>query len=300
MVDVAEDFREDLRRQIVAMLTAGLYDVDPSATAHDVFVGYFNLKLRLITPSRRVVKRSRELEQRVLSQEIRDGIDRIEADAEAGVDLEKYLSTGVARAPADYDLLLNDWGIHHLHLGPPVPGRRFVGRTNQLLFVYVSSAALYFIDVLNHGDWARQRLLNIMHSNWPDVMGQFQMKGLLATERPNPTDEEYAQLRNAGVTVLLNGPNGGVFVGPGLGIATTGLNVRVLMRADELDHQVRMLQEGVRAHAGEISAAIAAETGQPAPGLLNLTLIAEEDNHGGFFFTLRESSSGIAFTPDFG
>lgn len=48
--------------------------------------------------------------------ELQFGLDLVMTNIEQGVDLGPYLSKKIADLDYDDDLL-NDWGVHHLHLG---------------------------------------------------------------------------------------------------------------------------------------------------------------------------------------
>lgn len=81
------------------------------------------------------------------------------------MDVHKYLSKKLYES--DYnDMLLNDWGIYHFHLGIPGAGEKFAPRTGKLLFTLISKEDFYCITIGNHGDWNPQNLLEIVHKNW--------------------------------------------------------------------------------------------------------------------------------------
>src|SRR5262249_29342078 len=111
--------------------------------------------------------------------EIKGLVERIEN----GGDLNPHLSTRVEKvytataarrsnrlAPRlDLDLLLSDCGIYHLHISTVDLGEGFVERDERLLFVAFRRADAYLIDLLKHGAWTDQSLVDIAVQNWPDA-----------------------------------------------------------------------------------------------------------------------------------
>jgi len=78
-----------------------------------------------------------------LAERFKKGIESLLADAEKGAPLRPYLSTMVNGIPK-VDGLLNDWLVHHFHLGAPaLQPNGFVQRTGPLLFVTRSLVSKY-------------------------------------------------------------------------------------------------------------------------------------------------------------
>jgi hypothetical protein len=98
------------------------------------------------------------------------------ADIEHGRDFKKYLSRAVEWASVtipggkrpDLDLMLNDWGVHHLHFSSTVEADGFVKRDGPLLFVSFMPHAAYLIDIMTHRDFVRDHVLEILASEWPN------------------------------------------------------------------------------------------------------------------------------------
>jgi hypothetical protein len=91
---------------------------------------------------------------------------------------EHVVPSGLASNPErqrrDRDLLLSDWGIHHLHLGT-APGRnpRFVRRTANVLLVAFRGYDAYLIALRLHeshgANWAARDILEVAARIWPDA-----------------------------------------------------------------------------------------------------------------------------------
>jgi hypothetical protein len=108
---------------------------------------YLNWRNRLIPTQPRSVAKSIVFNQNPIAAHRSEAISEIVADIEQGNDLTKYLSrrvtTGFAFPPKPgaknlakfqhLDLLLNEWGIHHLHVSPSLEAICTTGKYNRLL-----------------------------------------------------------------------------------------------------------------------------------------------------------------------
>jgi hypothetical protein len=107
-------------------------------------------------------------------------------------DLTKYLSRRVSTGfalplkPAvkqlarlqHLDLLLNDWGIHHLHISTAVAADGFVNRNDPLLFAMFEPEMAYLLDIGTHSSFVDQRLAEIAVENWPDTKLFLEIQGI--------------------------------------------------------------------------------------------------------------------------
>lgn len=60
----------------------------------------------------------------------------------------------------DRDLMVADWGIHHLHLSSEIDSDGFVKRGGDLLFAAFGADDAYLIGIYQHlTDWARKEVL---------------------------------------------------------------------------------------------------------------------------------------------
>jgi len=125
------DLKEAVRRYILGNLP---YDHNDAALcakmqamdARELLIVYHNLMSRQVLPRPRDVKKSKAfLANPIVSQRAADFAVIIN-DIEKGHDLTRYLSRGIknvvtsATKPLkqrrDLDLMLNEWGVHHLHI----------------------------------------------------------------------------------------------------------------------------------------------------------------------------------------
>jgi hypothetical protein len=178
--------------------------------AHAALVVYYKSAGRLVPPQPRTVHKSRAFEQNPLTSQRASDLALIIADIEQGRNLKKYLSRDIDRAAVkvpgdkrrDLDMLLNDWGIRHLHISSVVEANGFVKRDDHLLLVSFKPDAAYLIDVMSHRDmtyhkWVRHHLLEALASEWPHEGVIYEMKTptapnqLTETQRANFRGNHY-------------------------------------------------------------------------------------------------------------
>lgn len=263
---VEADFLRDLRDLCVGTLTESGYVVPDGTNTHEACVLYQNVRRRLIQPGHRRVVRSRELVARDLPAAEREGVERLAGVAAEGGDLSPFLSRKLVKSRFN-DWLLNDWGIHHLHLGTLDGGKNgFSVGTESLLFVVVRKDALYLLDVLDHKSFSDARLVEIVHTNWPDLIAQFRVPWAKGVETA-VTDEERARLRAVGIQPPLQLADGTVYGPMGGGYATSGLSIQVLRQADNMIEETRRLQVAVESAADWYANVVLEQKGMTLPKL---------------------------------
>jgi hypothetical protein len=185
-------------------------------------IQYFNVEHRFIKPKpRKVVKHTGF----TCPEADAEGLETFLEKVENGGELMRHASTKIMKA--DYaDALLNDWYIHHFHLGLTIGKKGFIKRTKNVLFAIVTHDAVCCIGVQPHDDdhgkepWSQKSLLRVVHEHWPFLMEQWRLLGVLGSTE-QPTDEEIQKLRDAGVVVPLQMPDGAVYAPIGGGYATS-------------------------------------------------------------------------------
>lgn len=204
-------------------------------TADDAWLAYGNWLSRHVEPRPRTVHVSRELEQLLAGHPDEESVRTVLREVERGDDLTPRLSKGtvylhedkaVERGRArrrDLDLLLNDWGVHHLHLGAHTPNKRFVQRSKNLLLISFLDDHAYAVTLLAHGGWADETILSILADNWPkDGVLLGPLSGIGLAERIPP--ESRLDLRNAGVSTMYEHHDGRIYVPRGM-MSTAGTSI---------------------------------------------------------------------------
>jgi hypothetical protein len=223
---------------------------------------YFNWKQRTIDPQPREVHVSKVLASNPVAAEprYRNAVRTLKKNLVTGEDVNPHLSSEVMvgyeafeegkeiAEREDYDLMLNAWGIHHLHLSVAMRPHGFVKRTKHVLFAVVRTNDVYLIDILPHGEeyktvWASKHLIETIIEEWPDAKIARVMPGALGVER-TLNEEEILQARNSGWTTSF--PYKGKVYMTGTGYSSAGTSVQATRRADSLWGALQVFQETVR------------------------------------------------------
>lgn len=286
-IDLLGDYEQLLR----ADFAREGHPVGPKDTLNDLLRKAVNFTARRVQPQKWVVLRSRQLAERTLPQEINKAVNTVQGEAETGIDLNPRLSRTTKRINYN-DLLFNDWGFYHFHLGNGVDADGYVGRTDDLLFVVTRSTSMYFIDVLPHqGSFSSIDLLEIVHENWPQILARYKMAGISGLSH-NPTDAEVAAARKVGLQVFVQLKDGTVYAPPGGGISTAGTNISHTMQADFFVRQLSAIEAEVQTpeKEGELRLAISG-TGATCPPTLRLKLVEVQPTT----LVVSEENTGIQF-----
>lgn len=266
------NFQQDLRDEVMKWLPRD--SSDPSVTAElsalhtgELIIRFFNWLSRLIHPHPRQVLRSQQyIFRRMLPRE-QVYLERIVEKIETGADLSPHLTRGVAhgfvqRAPAtmkknlgrrrDLDLLLNEWGIHHLHLPDVLDNDGFVRRDpvldrNLLLFAIFQADKAYLLDVSPHGEWTNERLVAIAVRNWPNARLFWSLNALGPAQAV--TQDDRQKLRSVGVTTPIQ-VDGKVFIAATGGITTAGTATQSVLRANNLLRALTDIERKIAADPG--------------------------------------------------
>ncbi|MDD2803961.1 MAG: hypothetical protein PHV33_00270 [Elusimicrobiales bacterium] len=238
-IDLYSDWIEILR----GLLHAGGFKTNPKDTQFEVAVKYLNLKLREIAPQPRKVHKAKGFS---CDAKYQKAIDEIERKAASGKSLVPHLSKFFL--DLDYnDSLLNDWGLHHLHLSTKVGRAGFTERTGPLLFAHVLPDTFYMVAVLPHGSWTNRQLLEEMLKNWPHLLAPYELKGVVGLSQKF-TEKEHAQLRKAHIQACVQLSDNKVYTSIGGGMASNGTNIRVVMAHDRWAYYFRDMEKAVKAN----------------------------------------------------
>lgn len=162
------------------------------------------------------------------------GLLALEQKIQTGNDIRPHLSLGVLN-PDNFDGLLLDWGIHHLHLGTTAHPQdsNFMARTGPLLYARFSDDTAYLLGIMEHGKWSDQDLIRILHRNWPSAMEQYRVKGAVGLSY-SPSDSDIGNLRKSQINALLEVEPGVIYCHLGSGINAAGSSVASAMKLNKL------------------------------------------------------------------
>ena len=214
---------------------------------------------RVISPIPRKVQTSETLEKKLPNSRFNEAVIGIVSDIEKGADLRPYQSKGIDKGIArpkshpprrsDLDMMLNDWQIHHLHLGQGCKRKGFVGRTKELLFVFFDSDTAYLIDIGIHGDWAKSELLKILMDELPEANAVIQLP--MAASASDWAEGERKSLRSIGMSSFVIVDDRVIMPVEG-GIVTSGDSLKVVDFASILWESIHIFDESWREKTGRV------------------------------------------------
>jgi hypothetical protein len=226
--DFYSDWVTDLRQQ----LDSAGFSVPPTMTPDEVCVAYGNLQLREVPARPRTVYEADTLS---IPTEHDAAFRALRQEIEVGTPLTPYLSRKLVKRKLEYnDLMLNAWGIQHLHFEK--------NGTKELLFAWLTDDDAYLIAVLDHDSWAKQSVLESVLRNWPQLLEPYRLKGFGAAEN-HLTDEEVANVRAKRGNTCITLSNGGLYASTGGGILASGTNFEVRRQVDICAAALRSAQQ---------------------------------------------------------
>ncbi|MBN7769827.1 hypothetical protein KUV44_17610 [Marinobacter daepoensis] len=212
------DFKRDWTEYVKNELTAFGYSYDKSKSLTINSERLFNLRRRIPSTKPREIIRSKEFS---CPAENQVGLKKLESEIKNGKDIRYYLSKGITNL--DYnDKTLDEWGIHHLHLGT-VLEKKFVKRTKNVVFVIFLDSQAVFLTTLAHGKghsdvWVNTTLIEIVHNNWPEIIEHLKMGSASGSLTPN----ERINLRKINTNVSVTISDGTCYCAPGGGFMSNG------------------------------------------------------------------------------
>ncbi|TBR61525.1 hypothetical protein B4U84_12235 [Westiellopsis prolifica IICB1] len=240
-LDLTIDFRSDWTEILRQKLIEAGYSVDSNQAPDAICIQYFNTLKRRIEPRSRKVLIAKEFK---CPTEHTEGVNIVCQKAESGEDLTPHLNK--IHSPDDPDPLLNAWGIYHFHLGTLVDKSGFMKRTGPLLFARVTDDSFYMLDVLGHGSWYQQRLIDIIHNNWRESIEMYKIRGVDRLTIPLPTDEDVAKFRKSNINIPLQVSDGTIYAPLGGGQTISGIDLDVRVTCSCYRGTIRNLEKHVR------------------------------------------------------
>jgi hypothetical protein len=252
---LATQFEADLRSQVLSELPHDAKDrgsLDRLPTGN-LLIRYFNWLRRLVPQCPRQLLVSTELAASPKRLDHVQGFDLLSRTIAAGGDLTPYLSRGVLigwklnpgkplKAQRDLDLLVSDWGVHHLHLGTTLESDGFIARADDLLFAVFTPNSAYALDILPHGSWHKRHLLEVIARNWPGSGLLHELKGV-AMERPLG-EAQSKQLRQGGVSSPVE-IDGRTYFPKGF-LSMAGTSLWATDQSNQIMHAIRQVAEAPR------------------------------------------------------
>ena len=243
--------RLNLVQDLVNIATEKINTISPGKvcgkTADEILMVYANIMRRLPRIGKWQVRWSKELLEKDLDPAMKQGIAALELEAKEGRSLWPRLSENILD-PAYRDLMLNDWNIHHFHLGLEIDRHLSSGftdfrkRTDEIALAITqhNSMHLYLIDVQTHGcGFANETTIYIIENNWPELIEPVVLYG---AKKHEEEDVNLQRLRESGVNTFIKTPQGHVIAPLGGGVTTNKASVRDRLLVDKIKHELKMIE----------------------------------------------------------
>ena len=279
------DFKSDLAAILRNRLETAGIRYDDTIDAYGLVSRYCEMMIRRVSPTPRTVHFSHEIhaslgkllkdtpaEEHGGASDAWTAVFFIRHLLSKGLNVNPFLSKSVNDLTYS-DGLLWDFGMHHFHLSRKVEGSGFVERSDYLLFAMIKDTEAFFVDVRPHRDpeglgWVRQHLLDIVHSNWPELLYRYELRGSKGTRL---TDEEKKNLRSLKlnhVTVL-----GGKAIMPiGGGVMGDGSSAWCRFWASKILHEIDQHQTYFGSQPSELRSTLK-EGGVTSTGKMEFRLV---------------------------
>lgn len=245
------DFVADASIALAARLRQLGYDIPSDISLEEARVAYFNVRHRLVTKRPRRLHGAPDLRAPAGHEA---GLSLVTSKIAEGADLRPHLSRRIARSSWS-DGLLNDWGIHHFHLGTRVERDGFVARTEHVLFARLEQDDAYLVDVLRHDTFTEVGLLKTLHAHWPEVLAPYLLVAAGGLDQAvEPTNEVVEHVRRANANVFHELAPGKIYCSPGGGYTTDGTPLSAAFGSTRLVKEMRHQELDLRSRELELRA----------------------------------------------
>lgn len=276
MAAVIIDFKKDWMKFVDTEMTKMGFQYDAQKSLEENTLTYFSCKRRIVDSKPRRVHESEEL---LVPDERAEAYASIKSLISVGGDIRPYLSRK-SKNPQYNDLLLNDWGIHHVHFSPE--------GTKDVLFVMFTDTDAFILQVLPHGHtdeetWVNTSLIEILHKNWPESIANRRIRGVSGEDISR---RERLNIRKAHGNTVVKVSDGTCYIAPGGGITGSGICVSDVMACDKLVEDLASWEELAKANETSFRNALKISESDP----LAIRLMFEESE-----CWLYEPNRGVRF-----
>jgi hypothetical protein len=141
---------------------------------NDIFYKWLHVCNRIPAPRPRRIHKSSEfrVSSESLAPELKEGLELVESKLTTGETIHHHLSRRIGDLDF-HDLLLDDWDIHHLHLGTAISkkgnSQGLIEGTREVAYCIFRPDDVYMVQVMNH-EFYDPGLLEIVNTHWPHLL----------------------------------------------------------------------------------------------------------------------------------
>ncbi|MFT7006943.1 MAG: hypothetical protein ACJAXJ_001455 [Colwellia sp.] len=257
------DFKNDWEDHVKSELLLLGFNYNPNKDITENSLNYFNVSRRIPNKKPRKVMFSKEF---CCPTENKNGLNNLVKKIKDGSCLTPNLSKTIAKSNYT-DATLDDWGIHHFHLGN-IEINGVVERTKNVAFVFIFTDCALFLQVLPHGKghsdvWVNTTLIESIHNNWPKAI--YHLKTELSGSSLTSTERLTLRKKNTNVDIRVS--DGTVYFSPGGGLMSNGTAIDDFTRLQKLYRDIEYLDKVVAQEIEQIKMKVSSPTGK-----LNLKL----------------------------
>ena len=289
------DFQKDFREYCEHFLLS--YGVELPDSPMETKVMYWKIYQRLIHGKQpRKIYKSLYIQSNI-DKDLSKGLSILEGKVEKGENINSHLSSLSLTPPKSNfnDGMLNDWGIHHFHLGTSYDKNGLIERTSQLLYAIVTQDGFYEICLAEHGRWTDKQLLQIVYDNWGNLLKRFSIPDIQISK--DVPSEMLKKLRSACINTPVTLDDGTVLLCPGGGISTNGTSSIAIELLDRFDLFLQAQTESFNSTAKQQSLIDYCKENNPS--LVTITEISVnmvfDDND---IFNPKINISGLSLTEE--
>ena len=207
-----------------------------------------NMNKRLIEPRKRNVHFHSAL---VIPEKNRSGFSSLINKMQCGRNINCYQSHHLERTNFNDDFL-NDFGLHHFHLGEKAQKtgkyKRYIERTGNTIFAKVDQDDIYLLGVFGHNNEERkfiysdEQLLKSLYDEWPHLLEQCRVRGVTGQTL---SPEERNALRSNGANVITALSDDIAIMSPGGGYMANKMSAKVSIEMIHLYRTISLLKKAL-------------------------------------------------------
>lgn len=247
MSRIIADFKSDWHDQLLEQMRSIWGDQVEEIKRDELPFRFFDSLRRDISPRPRRIEIADNF---VCPAGFENGWKNLQKKIEAGESLKPHQSKA-HRSISNQDGLLDDWGVHHFHLGikphPLFPD--LVERTPPVIFALVTDEIFYAINTYEHQGWASTEIVEALHQNWPDAIHRYVVQGVPSDPM---TESERTTVRKKRANCVVTVEDGTVYGPLGGLVSASGMTVEAVMRTDAFHKEIESFQHAVEESVEQI------------------------------------------------